>query len=80
MNKKKIALISVASLIALYFIYSYFSSATNDKVYLESKVSKGNFVSEVITSGEAQSTSSKKINESCGDFIPFPFLRFKNGI
>ena len=62
MNKKKIALISVASLIALYFIYSYFSSATNDKVYLESKVSKGNFVSEVITSGEAQSTSSKKIN------------------
>ena len=62
MNKKKIALISVASLIALYFIYSYFSSATDDKVYLESKVSKGNFVSEVITSGEAQSTSSKKIN------------------
>ena len=62
MTKKKIAIISIASLIAIYLIYNYFYSSSEDKIYLESKVLKGNFISEVITSGEAQSTSSKKIN------------------
>ncbi|QOD60798.1 HlyD family efflux transporter periplasmic adaptor subunit [Polaribacter haliotis] len=62
MNKKRIAIIAVVSAIAIYLIYSYFSPASDDTVYLTSKVKKGDFISEVITSGEAQSTSLKKIN------------------
>jgi multidrug efflux pump subunit AcrA (membrane-fusion protein) len=62
MTKKKIAIISIASLIAIYLIYSYFLPATDGKIYLMSKVKKGDFISEVITSGEAQSTSLEKIN------------------
>lgn len=61
MNKKRIVIISVISLVLIYFIYSYFSPASDGKVYLTTQVQKGNFVSEVITSGEAQSTSLKKI-------------------
>ncbi|MBU3010074.1 RND transporter [Polaribacter vadi] len=62
MNKKRIAIISVIALISIYLIYSYFSPSSDGDVYLTSKVKKGNFISEVITSGEAQSTSLKKIN------------------
>jgi multidrug efflux pump subunit AcrA (membrane-fusion protein) len=62
MTKKKIAIISIASLITIYSIYSYFSPTTDGKIYLMSKVEKGDFISEVITSGEAQSTSLEKIN------------------
>ena len=62
MSKKKIAIISVISLISIYLIYSYFSPSNDGEVYLTTEVKKGNFVSEVITSGEAQSTSLKKIN------------------
>ena len=62
MNKKKIALISIISIIAIYFIYSFFSPSSDEETYLTTKVLKGNFKSEVITSGEAQSTSLKKIN------------------
>ncbi|PQJ78017.1 efflux RND transporter periplasmic adaptor subunit [Polaribacter porphyrae] len=62
MNKKRIAIISVIALIAIYFIYNYFSASSDDEIYLTSKVKKGDFISEVITSGEAQSTSLKKIN------------------
>lgn len=62
MNKKKIAIIVVIALVLIYFGYQYFSPATDGDVYLTTKVKKGNFVSEVITSGEAQSTSLKKIN------------------
>lgn len=61
MNKKRIAIISVIALIIIYFIYAYFSPSSESDVYLTSKVKKGDFISEVITSGEAQSTSSKKI-------------------
>lgn len=62
MNKKKIAVISVIALVLIYFGYLYFSPASDGEIYLTTKVKKGNFVSEVITSGEAQSTSLKKIN------------------
>lgn len=61
MSKKKIAIVSIASLVLIYFIYNYFSPSSDDAVYLTSKVKKGDFISEVITSGEAQSTSLKKI-------------------
>ena len=62
MNKKRIAIISVIALIVIYFIYSYFSPAAEGDIYITTKVQKGDFLSEVITSGEAQSTSLKKIN------------------
>ncbi|APZ46729.1 RND transporter [Polaribacter reichenbachii] len=61
MKKKRIAIISIIVLILIYFTYSYFSPSADGDVYLTSKVKKGNFLSEVITSGEAQSTSLKKI-------------------
>jgi HlyD family secretion protein len=61
MTKKKIAIISTLSLISIYLAYSYFSPSKSGEVYLMSKVKKGDFISEVITSGEAQSTSLKKI-------------------
>ncbi len=62
MYKKKIALITILSIISIYLIYSYFSSDSDSEIYLTTKVKKGTFISEVITSGEAQSTSLKKIN------------------
>ncbi|WP_439132561.1 efflux RND transporter periplasmic adaptor subunit [Polaribacter sp.] len=62
MNKKRIAIISVAALIAIYLVYSYFSPSSDGEMYVTTEVKKGNFVSEVITSGEAQSTSLKKID------------------
>ena len=62
MNKKKIAIISIIALVLIYLGYRYFSPTADGEIYLTTKVKKGNFVSEVITSGEAQSTSLKKIN------------------
>ena len=62
MTKKKIAIISIVSLISIFLIYRYLSPSPDDKTYLMSKVEKGDFISEVITSGEAQSTSLEKIN------------------
>ncbi|TXD51481.1 MULTISPECIES: efflux RND transporter periplasmic adaptor subunit [unclassified Polaribacter] len=62
MNKKRIAIIAVIALILIYLGYSYFSPSSDDAMYLTTKVKKGNFTSEVITSGEAQSTSLKIIN------------------
>lgn len=61
MNKKKIAIFSIIA-IALLLIYYFFSPSSESEVYLTTKVKKGEFKSEVITSGEAQSLSSKKIN------------------
>jgi multidrug efflux pump subunit AcrA (membrane-fusion protein) len=52
----------VITLISIYFIYRYFSPSNDGEIYLTTKVKKTDFVSEVITSGEAQSTSLKKIN------------------
>ncbi len=62
MNKKRIVIISVITLISIYFIYRYFPPSNDDEIYLTAKVKKADFLSEVITSGEAQSTSLKKIN------------------
>ena len=62
MTKKKIAIISTLLLISIYLFYSYLYSSNDNEIYLMSKVKKGNFISQVITSGEAQSTSLKKIN------------------
>lgn len=62
MNKKRITIISISVLIVLYGLYAYFSPSSESEIYITAKVTKGNFTSEVITSGEAQSTSLKKIN------------------
>lgn len=61
MNKKKIGLFSIPVIALLLFSYSYFSGADDENNYITSKVLKENFKSEIITSGEAQSTSLKKI-------------------
>ncbi|AUC86762.1 RND transporter [Polaribacter sp. ALD11] len=62
MKKKKIAIIGVLTLTLIYVGYRYFTPSSDGSIYLTSQVKKGDFISEVITSGEAQSTSSKKIN------------------
>jgi multidrug efflux pump subunit AcrA (membrane-fusion protein) len=62
MSKRKIAIISVIALVLIYFTYQYFSPSNDGEIYLTAKVQKGDFLNEVITSGEAQSTSLKKIN------------------
>ncbi|AUP77866.1 efflux RND transporter periplasmic adaptor subunit [Flavivirga eckloniae] len=61
MNKKKLAYI-IGILILIIIGYTYFNSDTDKDVSLTTKVIKGNFLNEVYISGEAQSTSSKKIN------------------
>ena len=65
MSKKKI--IVVFSIIAVLAItYVVYKSRTNKTDGITTIVVKGNFKNEVIISGEAQSTSSKKINGPVG--------------
>ena len=61
MTKKKLTIIGgiLAAIIISYFFYT---KKTNDNISLTAKVKKGDFISEVITSGEVQSSSSKKIS------------------
>lgn len=61
MTKKKLAIISVMALALIIISYYYFSPSSDSEVYLTAEVKKGSFKSEVITSGEAQSTSLKQI-------------------
>lgn len=61
MNKKRIALI-LGAIILIIIAYSYFSSSGEQNASLTAKVTKGTFLNEIYISGEAQSTSSKKIN------------------
>lgn len=61
MNKKKIALI-ISGIVILILTYSFFSPSSEEDVLLTTKVVKGNYLNEVVISGEAQSTSSKEIN------------------
>lgn len=60
MNKKRIAYI-VGAIILLIIAYSYFNSNSDKDISLTTKVIKGTFIDEVVTSGEAKSTSSKNI-------------------
>lgn len=62
MTKKKIAIISGIAIAVIATTYYFFSPAAEGEVYLTAEVKKGTFKSEVITSGEALSLSSKKIN------------------
>jgi len=61
MTKKKITLISVA-IIVLIAAYSFYNTSSNDDVWLTVTIKKGEFINEVVTSGEALSSSLKKIN------------------
>ena len=61
MNKKRLAIIGTIAII-LIIAYSFYNKKSNENVSLTAKVKKGNFINEVFISGEAQSTSSKKIN------------------
>ncbi|MEL0457558.1 RND transporter [Flavobacteriaceae bacterium SZ-1-7] len=61
MTKKRIAII-IAIIVLPIIAYSYFSSSSDEDVSLTTKVVKGSFLNEVFISGEAQSTSSKKID------------------
>lgn len=61
MNKKKVTYI-IGTTILLIILYSYFKSNKDKDVSITTKVVRGTFLNEVFISGEAQSTSSKKIN------------------
>ncbi len=61
MNKKKILLFGTP-IVLILLGYTLFGNSSEEDVAITTKVIKGEFVSEVIISGEAQSTSLKKIN------------------
>ncbi|MFH6603685.1 efflux RND transporter periplasmic adaptor subunit [Maribacter algicola] len=61
MNKKRILFISVPILLLL-FGYFFFGSDSEEDVAITAEVVRGEFLSEVIISGEAQSTSLKNID------------------
>jgi multidrug efflux pump subunit AcrA (membrane-fusion protein) len=61
MSKKKLLYIGIP-VVLLILGYFFFSSDTEDQVSITAKVVKGEFLSEVIISGEAQSTSLKNID------------------
>ncbi len=60
MNKKRI-LIAIAIIGILAVLYSFYNKKTAGNVSITTTVKKGDFISEVIISGEVQSTSLKKI-------------------
>ncbi|WP_159951214.1 efflux RND transporter periplasmic adaptor subunit [Polaribacter septentrionalilitoris] len=61
MNKKKIAIILFSSILIIYSGYYFFFSSSDESSLLTTKVKRENFTSKIITSGEAQSNSLKKI-------------------
>ena len=61
MTKKRLLYIGIAILF-LIFGYFFFSSDADEQVTITAKVVKGEFLNEVIISGEAQSTSLKNID------------------
>ncbi|MCM4174201.1 RND transporter [Arenibacter sp. TNZ] len=61
MNKKKLLLFGIPVVLVLLG-YTLFGNTTDEDVAITTKVVKGAFLNEVIISGEAQSTSLKKIN------------------
>jgi multidrug resistance efflux pump len=61
MTKKKITIASVA-IIILIAAYSFYNTNSTDDISLTVTLKKGDFINEVVTSGEALSSSLKKIN------------------
>ncbi len=61
MTKKRLLYIGIPVLL-LIFGYTFFSSDDEDQISITTKVIRGEFLNEVIISGEAQSTSLKNID------------------
>jgi len=61
MNKKRVFLFA-SPVILLFILYLLFSGGTEKDIDITAVVKKGDFLHEVVISGEAQSTSLKKIN------------------
>ncbi len=61
MNKKRILLIGIPVLLIILG-YAFLGTGTDEEISITAKVTKGVFLNEVIISGEAQSTSLKKID------------------
>lgn len=61
MKKKQILIFGIPILIILFCSYYFLGDSSDSNVNLTVKVKKGDFISEVVTSGEAQSNSLKKI-------------------
>ncbi|WNH12842.1 hypothetical protein [Thalassobellus suaedae] len=61
MTKKRIAY-TIGAIVFLIIAYSFINRSSDENISLTAKVTKGTFLNEVFISGEAQSTSSKKIN------------------
>ena len=61
MKKKQVLILGIFIIINLFCSYYFFGGSSDSNVNLTIKVKKGDFVSEVVTSGEAQSNSLKKI-------------------
>ncbi len=61
MKKKQILIFGAPALIILLSAYYFLGGSSESDVNLTTKVKRGNFVSEVLTSGEAQSNSLKRI-------------------
>jgi hypothetical protein len=61
MKKKRVLVFGIPLLIILFSAYYFLGDSSDSNMNLTIQVKKGDFVSEVITSGEAQSNSLKKI-------------------
>jgi HlyD family secretion protein len=61
MNKKRVLLIGIPVLLIILG-YTFLGTGTDEEISITAKVTKGAFLNEVIISGEAQSTSLKKID------------------
>ena len=61
MKKKQLLLYGAPALVILLVAYYFFGGSSESNVNLTVNVKRGNFVSEVVTSGEAQSNSLKRI-------------------
>ncbi|MEC3908520.1 RND transporter [Tamlana sp. 2201CG12-4] len=62
MTSKKKLIIAGVAIFVIALSYSLFGSNNEENKPITTQVIKGKFINEVIISGEAQSTSSKKIN------------------
>ena len=61
MNKKRLIIAAIA-VVLLIVVYSFYNQGDDENISITAKVKQGEFLNEVYISGEAQSTSSKKIN------------------
>lgn len=77
MSKKRLIIIG-AIIVALIASYSLFGNSNDENSPITTQVIKGQFLNEVIISGEAQSTSSKKImGLQVQEDIKYISLKFK---